>query len=53
MEEYKGTKRKGTEWLESECAKITEANMEWKSKKLFDQIKKVKNSSSMNKNSQM
>ena len=59
-EEYKKLKtevrakvrRDKAEWLEKECAKITEANMERKSKKLFDQIKKVKNTSSRSNNSQ-
>ena len=45
-------RRDRAEWLENECAKITEANMERKSKKLFDQIKKVKKTSSKSNNSQ-
>ena len=40
------------ECLENVCAKITDANMERKPKKLFDQIKKVKKSSSKNNSSQ-
>ena len=47
-----GLSKDKAEWLENECAKITEANMERKSKKLFDQIKKVKKSSSKSISSQ-
>ena len=50
-EEYKRLKkeirakirRDKVDWLARECSQITEANMERKSKKLFQQIKKVKN----------
>ena len=49
-EQYKSLKseirakirRDKIKWLEEECAKITEANAERKSKKFFQQIKKVK-----------
>ena len=45
-EEYKRLRREvrarmskyKAEWLENDCAKITEANMERKSKKLFDRL---------------
>ena len=48
-EEYKSLKREirtkirrdKTKWLEKECARITEANAERKSKQFFQQIKKV------------
>ena len=50
-EEYKRLKkliranirRDKVDWLERECSQITEANLERKSKKLFQQIRKVKN----------
>ena len=49
-EEYKSLKKEirakirsdKAKWLEEECAKITEANAERKSKQFFQQIKKVK-----------
>ena len=49
-EDYKSLKREirakirrdKTNWLEKECAKITIANAERKSKQFFQQIKKVK-----------
>ena len=45
-------RRDKAQWLENECAQITEANMERKSKKLFDQIKKIKTNGKRSNSSQ-